>query len=145
MKSSLRVTKLLQVIFLACAAYLLQACQEFIHDSFDTFQGVIVDESGNPVSDLRLTLYPSSSAFYSTPRQGSGASNRVITNSSGEFKVVFPSRNLNALYYLVPPTDLAFEVDQFGTLTKVRELLIEPTPTNRNRVTDLGRITVVAP
>ncbi|WP_111669796.1 hypothetical protein [Algoriphagus litoralis] len=143
MRLNIKPSRILAVLVLIIAAYTLKACQVFIHDSFDTFQGVIVDETGNPVPNLRLRLYPSSGTYFSGPRQGSG--NVVVTNATGEFKSVFPSRNMDAIYYLIPPSDLVFEVDQFGALTKVTELSIEPLPKDRNRVIDLGRITVVRP
>jgi hypothetical protein len=145
MKFMMKKSRLLLVLLFACAACFLQACQEFIHDSFDTFQGVIVDESGNPMSGVKLNLYPIAANNFGSSRPGSLTTNRMVTNAAGEFKVVFPSRNRNDVFYLVPPSELAFEVDQFGTLTKVRELIIESILRDKNRVIDLGKITVVTP
>lgn len=145
MKSSVRFSKLLQVIFLAYAAYLLQACQEFIHDSFDTFQGVIVDESGNPVPNIRLSIYSYSGNYFGSSVLGNSSGNRATTNDKGEFKLVVPSRNREDNYYLIPPADRAFEVEQFGSLMKVRELTIPTMLMDRDRVIDLGKISLVNP
>ena len=144
MKWSMTVFRLVQVFLIACTAYFLQGCQEFIHDSFDTFQGVVVDESGNPQANIRLNLYSNGGNNFGNPSQGSLSGNRAQTNAQGEFKLVLPSRYREDNYYLVPPSNLAFKVGQIGSETKVKELLIQTILMDQNRVIDLGKITVVA-
>jgi hypothetical protein len=136
--------RLLQVCLIACTSYFLQGCQVFIHDSFDTFQGVVVDESGNPIANIKLTLYSNSGNYFGNSSQGSLLGNRALTNAQGEFKLVLPSRYREDNYYLVPPSNLAFKVGEIGAETKVKELLIQTILNDQNRVIDLGKITVVA-
>ena len=51
MKKNLNPSLLLAILLLS-----LGACQEFIHNSFDTFTGQVVDKEGKAVPGLELTL-----------------------------------------------------------------------------------------
>lgn len=126
-----RIKNLLIFIFFLFVA---QGCQEYIHDSFDTFQGVIVNEDGDPVSKLRLNFYSSSSLIYS-----------VTTTNDGRFKVVLPSKNLDNFYSLTAPSPFLFEINQNEFTYTDRELRLDPSSRDENGVIDLGIVILVQP
>lgn len=107
-------------------------CQEFIHDSFDTFQGVIVNKAGDPIPNLRLRFYFESSQVYS-----------FLTGSQGEFRVVLPSKNFDSFYNLEVPQPFLFELNQFDMVFLDRSLTLDPSARDVNGVIDLGNITLV--
>jgi hypothetical protein len=112
--------------------FFAQGCQEFIHDSFDTFQGVIVDKEGDPVPNLRLNFYSNSSLIYS-----------MTTDNLGAFKVVLPSKNLGAFYRVTPPSPFLFEVNQNEFIFTDRDLRLDPSLRDANGVIDLGKVILV--
>jgi hypothetical protein len=92
---------------------LFTGCQEFIHDSFDTYTGRVIDESGQPLSGVEL-LFTQDMDFSDFPNPVSNFSIYTIkTDLSGRFKFVVPSRYFNDLYYLQVKPPYWFEID-FG-------------------------------
>lgn len=128
-KKVLQLKKLLIFIFLL---FLSQGCQEFIHDSFDTFQGVIVNKSGDPIPNLRLRFYFESSLIYS-----------FITGNQGEFKVVLPSKNFDNFYNLEVPEPFLFELNQFDMIYRDKSFSLNPSARDANGVIDLGEVILV--
>ncbi|MBA4301502.1 hypothetical protein SAMN03080617_03388 [Algoriphagus alkaliphilus] len=114
--------------------FVAQGCQEYIHDSFDTFQGRIVNESGDTITNLRLNFYSGSSLVYS-----------VTTGNQGEFKVVLPSKNLNYSYRLTAPSPFLFEINQNDFTYTDRDLRLDPSSRDANGVIDLGTVILVQP
>ncbi len=92
---------------------LLFGCQEFVHDSFDTFTGRVIDASGQPISGVELVLTQDID-FTDFHKPVSNFSIYTMkTDLSGRFKFVVPSRYFNDFYYLQVKPPYWFEVD-FG-------------------------------
>lgn len=109
-----------------------QGCQEFIHDSFDTFQGKMVTKTGDPIANLRLNLYSGSSLVYS-----------FTTGNQGEFRVVLPSKNLNTSYNITVQEPFFFEINQFDQDYIDDSLWLDPSLRDPKGVIDLGTVILV--
>lgn len=130
-KKVLSFNKLLILILILFVA---QGCQEFIHDSFDTFQGKIVNKTGNPISNLRLNFYSGSSLVYS-----------FTTGNQGEFRFVLPSRNLNVSYRMTVLEPFLFEINQFDQVYMDNSLRLDSSLRDPKGVIDLGNVILVQP
>ncbi|MFN3997214.1 hypothetical protein [Algoriphagus sp.] len=128
-KKTLQFKKSLTYIFIF---FLFQGCQEFIHDSFDTFQGKMVTKTGDPIANLRLNLYSGSSLVYS-----------FTTGNQGEFRVVLPSKNLNTSYNLTVREPFFFEINRFDQIFTDNSLMLDPSLRTANGVIDLGNVIIV--
>lgn len=138
------ISHLLHFLILTFIAFALKGCQEFIHDSFDTFQGEIVDREGVPISNLELSLYSDNSFFFNFPFQGSAPIYTLKTNSQGEFKMVLPSKFMDDSYFLAASSSsYIFELEQFDTLVTQPYLILQGSLRDTNGVIDLGSLTVV--
>lgn len=93
--------------------FLFTACQEFVHDSFDTFSGRVVDEAGLPLSGVEL-VFTQELDFTDFQNPVSNSSIYTMrTDMSGRFKFVVPTKNFDNLYYLQIKPPYRFEID-FG-------------------------------
>lgn len=136
--------QLFHFLMLTFIAFALKGCQEFIHDSFDTFQGEIVDREGVPISNLELSLYSDNSFFFNFPFKGSPPIYTLNTNSRGEFKMVLPSKFIDDTYFLAPSSSsYIFELEQFDTIVTEPYLILQGSLRDTNGVIDLGSLTVV--
>ncbi|MDP2040968.1 MAG: hypothetical protein Q8S14_05285 [Algoriphagus sp.] len=124
-----RIKNLLIFIFFLFVA---QGCQEFIHDSFDTFQGKTLTKTGDPIANLRLNLYSGSSLVYS-----------FTTGSQGEFRVVLPSKNINTSYSMTVREPFFFEINRFDQIFTDNSLMLDPSLRTANGVIDLGELILV--
>lgn len=124
-----RIKNLLIFIFFLFAA---QGCQEFIHDSFDTFKGNIVNKAGDPVPNLRLNFYSGSSLVYS-----------FTTGNQGEFKIVLPSKNLDNIYRITVREPFLFEINQFDQVYMDNSLGLDSSLRDPKGVIDLGNVILV--
>ena len=123
--------KLMIFIFLSIVA---QGCQEFIHNSFDTFQGVIINKAGDPIPNLRLKLFSESSLVYS-----------LDTDTQGVFKFVLPSKNFDDFFRLEAPESFLFEINQLDLVYTDRTLRLDPSLRDANGVIDLGKVILIQP
>lgn len=128
-KKTLLLKKPLIFIFLL---FIAQGCQDFIHDSFDTFQGKMVTKTGDPIANLRLNLYSGSSLVYS-----------FTTGNQGEFRVVLPSKNLNTSYNMTVREPFFFEINRFDQIFTDNSLMLDPSLRTANGVIDLGNVILV--
>jgi hypothetical protein len=124
-----RIKNLLIFIFFLFVA---QGCQEYIHDSFDTFQGKTLTKTGDPLANLRLNLYSGSSLVYS-----------FTTGNQGEFRVVLPSKNLDTSYRMTVREPFFFEINQFDQIFTDNSLMLDPSLRTANGVIDLGELILV--
>ncbi|MDO8967194.1 hypothetical protein [Algoriphagus sp.] len=124
-----RIKNLLIFIFFLFVA---QGCQEFIHDSFDTFQGKTLTKTGDPIANLRLNLYSGSSLVYS-----------FTTGSQGEFRVVLPSKNINTSYSMTVREPFFFEINRFDQIFTDNSLMLDPSLRTAKGVIDLGELILV--
>ncbi len=129
-------------IFLLFAA---QGCQEFIHDSFDTFQGVIVDQSGDPIPNLRLRLFSESSSLNIFNIPNSSLIYTLSTDNQGAFKVVVPSRNIDNFYLLEVPETFRYDISQSDLVISEEYLQVDSSLKDANGVIDLGEVTLIQP
>lgn len=120
-----------------------QACQEYIHDSFDTFQGVVVDQSGDPIPNLRMRLSSISSISNILNIPNSSLIYTLNTDNQGAFKVVVPSKNINNSYLLKAPESFRFEVNQFDLIINEEYLQFDSSVKDAKGVIDLGIITLI--
>lgn len=124
-----RIKNLLIFIFFLFVA---QGCQEYIHDSFDTFQGKTLTKTGDPLANLRLNLYSGSSLVYS-----------FTTGKQGEFRVVLPSKNLDTSYRMTVREPFFFEINQFDQIFTDNSLMLDPSLRTAKGVIDLGELILV--
>lgn len=130
--TSVKISQTKNLLIFIFFMFLAQGCQEFIHDSFDTFQGNMVTKTGEPISNLRLKFYSESSLVYS-----------FTTGDQGEFKVVLPSKNLDDFYRLEVPGSFRFEINQFNLVYTDKSLRLDPSISDANGVIDLGNVILV--
>ena len=91
----------------------LGACQEFIHNSFDTFTGKIVDAEGKAVTDLELILTQDLDFGLAQPPVAKSIIYKVKTTNRGEFRMVVPARtdiSFNTEYFLLLSAPAQFEL-----------------------------------
>lgn len=141
-KKTLILKKPLIFIFLL---FMAQGCQEFIHDSFDTFRGVVVDQSGDPIPNLRMRLFSESSTLNILNIPNSSLIYTLNTDSQGRFKVVVPSRNINNFYLLKAPESFRFEVNQSDMVITDEFLQFDSSLRDAEGVIDLGNLILIEP
>lgn len=122
---------------------LFTACQEFVHDSFDTFSGRVVNQSDRPVAGVEL-VFTQELDFTDFQNPVSNSSiYKIKTDISGRFKFVVPTRNFDNVYYLQIKPPYRFEID-FGGEKEFRNYILE---SNSDRdafgVVSLGDLIVV--
>jgi hypothetical protein len=133
------ITFLLLVLLLS-----LGACQEFIHNSFDTFTGRVVDVEGNPVAGLEL-IVTQELDFGPQEPVAKTVIYKVKTDGRGEFRFVLPSRNEYSFekeYYLLLNEPLQF-LDLFGPSLLHRYVPFTTRGRDADGVIDLGTLKIV--
>jgi hypothetical protein len=124
-------------------ALLFTGCQEFIHDSFDTFSGRVVDEAGQPLSGVELGFTQDLDfTDFQNPLSNSSIYT-MRTDLSGRFRFVVPSKNIDNVYYLQIKPPYRFEVD-FGGEKDFRNFT-QASPSDRDAfgVVSLGDLIAV--
>jgi hypothetical protein len=136
------ISKLFQVGILF-SLFLFTACQEFVHDSFDTFSGRVVSESGQPISGVELVFTQDLDFTDFQNTVSNSAIYTMRTDVSGRFKFVVPTRNFDNVYYLQIKPPYRFVID-FGGEKEFRNYILE---SNSDRdafgVVSLGDLIVV--
>ena len=135
------VTFLLLVLLLS-----LGACQEFIHNSFDTFTGRIVDKEGKAVPGLELTLSQNIDFLNGQVPVAKSIVYRIKTDERGEFSFILPSRTDNSFekeYYLLLTAPARFQTEFNGVLLTENFLLATDAPRDADGVRDLGVLKIV--
>jgi hypothetical protein len=138
----------LPFLFIGLAVFLLtlSACQEFIHNSFDTFTGKIVDVAGNPVADLELTLTQDLDFGVAQPPVAQSIIYKVKTTNRGEFRLVVPSRtdiSFNTEYFLLLTAPVQFELEDSGMSVLYRYYSFSTAGRDSDGVIDLGTLKIV--
>ena len=124
----------------------LGACQEFIHNSFDTFIGRIVDEEGNAVAGLELIVTQDLDFGVAQPPVAKSIIYKVKTTNRGEFRVVVPSRtdiSFNTGYFLLLTAPVQFEMGDSGMSVLYRYYSFSTAGRDANGVIDLGTLKIV--
>ena len=135
------VTFLLLVLLLS-----LGACQEFIHNSFDTFTGRIVDKEGKAVPGLELTLSQGIDFLDGQVPVAKAIVYRIKTDERGEFSFILPSRTDNSFekeYYLLLTAPARFQTEFNGVQLTENFLLATDAPRDADGVRDLGILKIV--
>ena len=135
------ITFLLLVLLLS-----LGACQEFIHNSFDTFTGQVVDKEGKAVPGLELTLSQNIDFLNGQVPVAKSIVYRIKTDERGEFSFVLPSRTDNSFekeYYLLLTAPARFQTEFNGVLLTENFLLATDAPRDADGVRDLGVLKIV--
>ena len=135
------VTFLLLVLLLS-----LGACQEFIHNSFDTFTGRIVDKEGKAVPGLELTLSQGIDFLDGQVPVAKSIVYRIKTDERGEFSFILPSRTDSSFeneYYLMLTAPARFQTEFNGVLLTENFLLATDAPRDADGVRDLGVLKIV--
>ena len=135
------VTFLLLVLLLS-----LGACQEFIHNSFDTFTGRIVDKEGKAVPGLELTLSQGIDFLDGQVPVAKAIVYRIKTDERGEFSFILPSRTDSSFeneYYLMLTAPARFQTEFNGVLLTENFLLATDAPRDADGVRDLGVLKIV--
>jgi hypothetical protein len=129
--------------FLYVLLFLCAGCKFYIDDSFDTFVGTLVNESGLPARDVEL-IFTQELTFtgYQTGVSRSPIY-KLTTDESGKFKFVVPSKYWDNLYYLEVRSPYQFEFDFFGEKEFRNYIEFNSTEKDKNGVVDLGSINVV--
>jgi len=124
----------------------LVSCQEFIHNSFDTFTGKIVDVDGKPVADLELILTQDLDFGVAQPPVAKSIIYRVKTTSRGEFRMVVPARtdiSFNTEYFLLLSAPAQFELEDTGMSVLYRYYSFSTADRAADGVIDLGTLKIV--
>ena len=135
------ITFLLLVLLLS-----LGACQEFIHNSFDTFTGQVVDKEGKGVPGLELTLSQNIDSLDGQVPVAKWIVYRIKTDERGEFSFVLPSRTDSSFekeYYLLLTAPARFQTEFNGVLLTENFLLATDAPRDADGVRDLGVLKIV--
>ena len=135
------VTFLLLVLLLS-----LGACQEFIHNSFDTFTGRIVDKEGKAVPGLELTLSQGIDFLDGQVPVAKSIVYRIKTDERGEFSFILPSRTDSSFeneYYLMLTAPARFQTEFNGIQLTENFLLATDAPRDADGVRDLGVLKIV--
>jgi len=133
---------LLLILMLALSS----SCQEFIHNSFDTFTGKIVDVEGNPVADLELIITQDLDFGVAQPPVAKSIIYTTKTTNRGEFRVVVPSRtdiSFNTEYFLLLTSPAQFELQEFGMSVLYRYYSFTTAERAADGVIDLGTLKIV--
>jgi len=124
----------------------LGACQEFIHNSFDTFTGKIVDAEGKAVTDLELILTQDLDFGVAQPPVAKSIIYKVKTTNRGEFRMVVPSRtetSFNTEYFLLLSAPVQFELEDSGMPALYRYFSFSAADRAADGVIDLGTLKIV--
>lgn len=135
------VTFLLLVLLLS-----LGACQEFIHNSFDTFTGRIVDKEGNPVVGLELIVTQELDFGVTQAPVAKSIIYKVKTTNRGEFRLVVPSRtdiSFNTEYFLLLTAPVQFEMEDAGMSVLYRYYSFSTAGRDAEGMIDLGTLKIV--
>jgi len=132
-------------LLLAILLFSLGACQEFIHNSFDTFTGRVVDVEGNPVAGLEL-IVTQDLDFGSQEPVAKTVIYKVKTTNRGEFRLVVPSRtdiSFNTEYFLLLTAPVQFELEDAGMSVLYRYFSFSTSGRDADGVIDLGTLKIV--
>jgi hypothetical protein len=124
----------------------LGACQEFIHNSFDTFTGKIIDVEGNPVADLELTLTQDLDFGVAQPPVAKSIIYTIKTTNRGEFRLVVPSRtdiSFTTEYFLLLTAPVQFDLEDSGMSVLYRYYSFTTAGRAADGVIDLGTLKIV--
>ncbi len=135
------ITFLLLVLLLS-----LGACQEFIHNSFDTITGQVVDKEGKAVPGLELTLSQNIDFLNGQVPVAKSIVYRIKTDEKGEFSFVLPSRmdsSFEKEYYLLLTAPARFQTEFNGVLLTENFLLATDAPRDADGVRDLGILKII--
>ena len=124
----------------------LGACQEFIHNSFDTFTGRVVDVGGNPVAGLELIVTQDLDFGVAQPPVAKSIIYKVKTTNRGEFRLVVPSRtdiSFNTEYFLLLTAPVQFELEDAGMSVLYRYFSFSTSGRDSDGVIDLGTLKIV--
>jgi hypothetical protein len=135
------ITFLLLVLLLS-----LGACQEFIHNSFDTFTGKIVDVAGKPVADLELILTQDLDFGVAQPPVAKSIIYTIKTTNRGEFRLVVPSRtdsSFNTEYFLLLSAPAQFELEESGMSVLYRYYSFSTADRAADGTINLGTLKIV--
>ena len=135
------ISKLFQAGVLSLV-FLFTACQEFIHDNFDTYTGRVVDELGQPLAGVELTITQDLDLTDFQNPVSNSFIYEIKTDLSGRFKFIVPSKYFDNFYYLQIKPPYWFEVD-FGGGKEFRNFT-EASPSDRDAfgVVSLGDLKV---
>ena len=123
----------------------LSSCQEFIHNSFDTFTGRIVDVEGNPVAGLEF-IVTQELDFGPQEPVAKTVIYKVKTDGRGEFRFVLPSRNeysINSYFFLLLAAPAQFQMEVFGELVTINYISVTDVEKGTDGVRDLGTLKIV--
>ena len=135
------ITFLLLVLLLS-----LGACQEFIHNSFDTFTGKIVDVDGKPVADLELILTQDLDFGVAQPPVAKSIIYSIKTTNRGEFRMVVPARtniSFNTEYFLLLSSPVQFELEESGMSVLYRYYSFSTADRAADGTINLGTLKIV--
>ena len=124
----------------------LGACQEFIHNSFDTFTGRVLDKEGNAVPGLELTVSQDIDFLSGQIPVAKSIVYRIKTNERGRFSFVLPARTDSSFeneYYLFLTAPARFQTEFNGVLVTENFLLATDAPRDADGVRDLGVLKIV--
>jgi hypothetical protein len=135
------ITFLLLVLLLS-----LGACQEFIHNSFDTFTGKIVDVEGKPVAGLELILTQDLDFGAARPPVAKSIIYSIKTTNRGEFRMVVPARtniSFNTEYFLLLSSPVQFELEESGMSVLYRYYSFSTADRAADGTINLGTLKIV--
>jgi hypothetical protein len=132
---------LLRIASFLLLLFLLPACQEYIHDSFDTFSGQIVDQDGNHLPNFKLKVLRIPSEFANEVSDSQNLVYRLETDNQGKVRFILPSRNEG--WYLESESDFIFEYELFDTILRNDYLQLLGSNRDENGMVDFGTVKAI--
>lgn len=124
----------------------LSACQEFIHNSFDTFRGQVVDVEGKAVPGLEFIVTQDLDFGVVLAPVAKSVIYTVKTDDKGEFSFVLPARqdtSFDKEYFLLLTAPVQFELEDAGMSVLYRYYLFSTAGRDSDGVIDLGTLKII--
>ncbi|MFM7629884.1 MAG: hypothetical protein ACKO44_10240 [Algoriphagus sp.] len=109
----------------------LGACQEFVHNSFDTFTGRVVDQEGKRFPGLELTVSQDIDFLNGQVPAAKSIIYGIKTDERGEFSFILPTRHPDAVdkySYLSLTVPYRFQTEFNGVFVTENFLLASDAP-----------------
>lgn len=123
--------------------FLCVGCKFYVDDSFDTFLGTLINESGLPASDVELIFTQELEFTDNQTLVSRSFIYKLTTDETGKFKFVVPSKSWDNLYFLEIKPPFQFEIDFFGEKELRNYIQFSSTEKDKNGVLILGNIKVI--
>lgn len=132
---------LMKLVIFVPLLILFGACQEYTHDSFDTFSGQIVDQNGDPLPNFKLNVFRNPSEFGLVDEGVENLIYTLETDAQGKVRFVLPSRNQG--WYLESASNFLLEYEIFENMVMLSYLALLGSDRDENGRIDFGIVKAI--